>query len=195
MLAFVLAGRNLAAPGVRRMKPSCKSAAEALAEGPLAGLIQQARLLAQVQAAVEAVSRELTKSGAVLPSPHYAIQRNVVIITVGSPSHAAKLRQQASRITQTVRECVPEVTAIQIRLQLGVSSYPKPVTASSQALPTPAETRQTPRDPAAAMPFATDLAENLRDSPLRDSARRLQTTLQTRLAGRRQASNRRSGDN
>ena len=164
------------------MKPPCKSAAEALAEGPIAGLLGQARLLGRVSAVVEAISRELAFSEDPLPPPRCAFDSGTLVITVSTPSHAAKLRQCKDRIDQALRERVPEVTGIRIRLQPGVPNYPKTVMGETKVTPAPASPTGDEPALAAAMQFANDLADSLHDSPLRDSALRLQARLRKMLA-------------
>lgn len=171
------------------MKPPGKSAAEALAEGPVAGLLDQVRLLGRVTDAVATLTRELAVGGESLPPPRCAFRARVVILTVDSPSHAAKLRQRASQIEQFLRQRLPEVTGISIRLQPGGPTYSVSVMPSSEG---PRDSRDlrgadpaTTTDPQAALRFAEDLATHLRDSPLRQAALRLESSLRARLSGDR----------
>ena len=163
------------------MSPRCKSAAEALAESPLAGLVDQARLLGRISSLVSEVSQEAASGSRPLPPLRCALQGRTVIITVGTPSQAAKLRQRMAALHQALGERVPEVTGIRIRLQPGGSDAP------ASGIPAPGEPGQpsrsgrSPENLSAALRFADDLSLRLRDSPLRLSARRLQASLRAKL--------------
>jgi hypothetical protein len=154
------------------------SAAEALAESPVAGLLDRARLLGRVSATVQAISQDLTYGDDPLPPPRCAFDGGTLVITVTTPSQAAKLRQCADRIDQTLRERVPEVTGIRFRLQPGGPNYPMPGMGQPQVV-APIESTPTL---VAALQFADDLSAGLHDSPLRESARRLQSRLRKKLA-------------
>ena len=163
------------------MNPHCKSAADALAGSPLAGLIDQAHLLARVASAVAEVagapaSRELS-----LPPLRYALKDRTVIITAGTPSQAAKLRQRAASIEEALRSRVPEITGIRVRLQLGESADLIPVSATPGAPEPLPESLRSQESLSAALRFADDLSRDLHDSPLRRSAQRLQSLLRARL--------------
>jgi len=163
------------------MTPPCKSAADALAESPLAGLIDQARLLARVASAIAEVAAASASRELSLPPLRYALKARTVIITAGTPSQAAKLRQRAAAIEEALRSRVPEITGIRIRLQLGESADLIPVTAASAApQPLPGSLRDR-ESLSAALRFAEDLSRGLHDSPLRRSAQRLQASLRARL--------------
>jgi len=163
------------------MSPHCKSAAEALAESPLAGLIDQARLLGRISSVVADVTREAASSTRCLPPLRCALQGRTAIITVGTPSQAAKLRQLAAALQEALGERVPEVTGIRIRLQPGgpadpISGSPSPAPSS-----VPARTAESRENLSAALKFADDLSRDLHDSPLRRSAQRLQASLRAKL--------------
>jgi hypothetical protein len=157
-----------------------KSAAGVLAEGPLAGLLQRARLLGRLTAAVSEIERELTSGGLALPQPHCALQGTTLIVTVSGSSHAAKLRQSIPRIQQALGQLAPEVTGIRIRLQPGGANYPMSGIKSPET-PTSIEAPATrTAELEAALRFADDLAAHLHESPLRQSALRLQAALRAR---------------
>jgi hypothetical protein len=173
--------RHAVAPGTAQMRPACKSAAEALAEGPLAGLVDQARLLGRISSVVAEISREAVSSTHSLPPVRCALQDRTVIITVGAPSQAAKLRQRAAALEQALRERVPEVTGIRIRLQPGNPA--DPISGSSDQAPgsLPPRPPESLQSLTAALKFADDLSRELHDSPLRRSAQRLQASLRAKL--------------
>jgi hypothetical protein len=164
------------------MIPPYKSAADALAGSPLAGLIDKARLLDKISLTVAELSREAGSPHA-LPPAHCALDRGTVIITVSTSSQAAKLRQRAAALTLAFQARVPEVTGIRIRLQPGLSARPETdigAPGAAGCLPTSA---QPAPSCAAALKFADQLARELHDSPLRQSALRLQASLRARLKG------------
>ncbi len=164
------------------MRAPCKTAAEALADGPVAGLLIQARLLGKAAALIETVSRDLGASLPPLLPTHCSLQGRTVIITVSTSSHAAKLRQRLSRIQQAVADHLPEVTGIRIRLQPGSTNYRMPGIEPAKGMSVTADNRP---DQSAAMQFADDLAEKLHDSPLREAALRLRASLRQKKAGGR----------
>lgn len=163
------------------MSPYCKSAAEALADSPLAGLVEQARVLARAASAVSDVLRAASPAGVPLPPLHCALKDRTVIITVHTAPHAAKLRQRTVALQQELLQRVPEVTGIRIRLQPGESADPVPVTRSPTDSRAPTGSVHSPESLSAALGFAEDLARHLHDSALRRSAERLQALLRTRL--------------
>jgi len=165
------------------VSPHCKSAAEALADSPVAGLVEQARLLGRISSVVAEVSREANPSNPSLPPLRFALQGRTVIITVGSPSQAAKLRQRTAALQQALGERVPEVTGIRLRLQPSelVDQIAGRV-AEGQDGPPP-EAGQSRESLSAALRFADDLSRNLHDSPLRRSAQRLLASLRAKLHG------------
>jgi hypothetical protein len=162
------------------MSPYCKSAAEALADSPLAGLVEQARVLSRVSSAVSDVLRAAGPAGVALPPLHCALKDRTVIITVHSAPQAAKLRQRTVALQQALLQRVPEVTGIRIRLQLGESADLDAVRAAPAAAdkPSPPQSREYL---SSALRFADDLARDLHDSPLRRSAQRLQASLRAKL--------------
>jgi hypothetical protein len=162
------------------MKPPCKSASEALAESPVAALLDRARLLGQVTATVDAACRELTFGQGLLSAPRCALQGGIVVITVASPSQAAKLRQRTNQIVQALRDFAPEVTGIRVRLQPGVMSYLMPGMGPAEAVQAAERSNEKGAELRAARQFADDLAEKLHDSPLRDAVLRLQALLRNR---------------
>jgi len=165
------------------MNPHCKSAAEALAAGPLAGLVDQARLLGRISSLVAEVSRDTGSGNRSLPPLRCALQGRTVIITAGTPSQAAKLRQRMAALHQALGERVPEVTGIRIRLQPGEAGDLVPgISAPGPTGPVVGPERSR-ENLSAALGFADDLSQNLRDSPLRRSATRLQALLRARLEG------------
>jgi len=164
------------------MSPHCKSAAEALAESPLAGLIDQARLLDRISSIVADFSPEAAPGTHVLPPLRCALQGRTVVITVGTPSQAAKLRQRATALQETLGGRVPEVTGIRIRLQLSVPAEPISGISSPGQAGVVTRSPQSRESLSAALKFADDLSRNLHDSPLRRSAQRLQTSLRAKLA-------------
>lgn len=172
--------RDAGAPGALIMSHTCKTAADALAQSPLAGLIDQARLLARVASAVADFTAEAGAPKASFPPLRCALQDRTVVITAGTPSQAAKLRQRAVALEQALRASVPEVTGIRIRLQLGESADPVPATSSAPSGPS-RDGLQSPENLSAALRFADDLCRDLHDSPLRRSARRLRASLRARL--------------
>jgi hypothetical protein len=160
------------------MSPYCKSAAEALADSPLAGLVEQARVLARAASAVSDVLRAAGPAGVPLPPLHCALKDRTVIITVHTAPHAAKLRQRTVALQQELLQRVPEVTGIRIRLQLGESAdldTGRPAPAANN--PSPPQSREYL---SSALRFADDLARDLHDSPLRRSAQRLQDSQRAR---------------
>jgi hypothetical protein len=165
------------------MSPHCKSAAEALAQSPLAGLVDQARLLGRIASVVAEVSREAVSSTRSLPPPRCALQGRTVIITVGTPSQAAKLRQRAAALRHALEERVPEVTGIRIRLQPGGPADPIPGSPAEAPARQSLGSVESPENLTAALRFAEDLTRDLHDSALRRSAQRLQASLRARLDG------------
>jgi hypothetical protein len=165
------------------MSPRCKSAAEALAESPVAGLIDQARLLGRITSIVADVSREATPDARSLPPLRCALQGRLVIISAGTPSQAAKLRQRAAALHQALGQCAPQVTGIRIRLQPGDLADPVSGTPAPDPPERPPSREPSPEKLSAALRFAEDLSRNLRESPLRRSAERLQAALRARLHG------------
>jgi hypothetical protein len=160
------------------LKPPCTSAAEALANSPLAGLIEQARLLGQVTALVVRFCQETDGAGRCLPAPRCALQGRKVIITVGTPSQAARIRQQTVALHQLLQAGFPELTGIRVRLQ---PSHPVDIDAVAEPGGTAGSALPAPADLESALQFADNLSTTLRDSPLRRSAMRLRNTLRTRL--------------
>jgi hypothetical protein len=160
------------------MTSSGKTAAQALAESPLAGLIDQARRLGRISTLVA----DFCRDGSGLdtsPAPRCTIQSGQVVILVASTSQAAKLRQRTTTLNRLLQDCDPELTGIRIRLQPGGSDDPtqiKTSTESAASLP--------PESAAAALKFAEELGRELRESPLRRAALRLQEVLLGKL-GRR----------
>jgi hypothetical protein len=163
------------------MTPHCKSAGEALAASPLSSLIDQARQLDRISAVVASISQETVSSSRSLPPLHCSLQGRTLIITVGTPSQAAKLRQRASALQQAVGERVPEITGIRVRLQ--PSTVAEPISGSPGAgVPAQADAPEQARQRLnAALRFADDLARELHDSPLRRAARRLYDALRAKL--------------
>jgi len=158
------------------MKPSCKSAADALAESPIAGLLSQARALGRISAVVADFSRETTGDQISPQLPRCSLQGQVLVITVSSPAQAAKLRQRTTVLTGLLQQCEPDLTKFRIRLQPGMADDPARAAAATPRLaPPPAETLT------AALRFADDLCRDLNDSPLRRSALRLRSALRARL--------------
>lgn len=169
------------APGPARMRPACKSAVDALAEGPLAGLLDQARLLGRISSVVAELSREAPSSAQSLPPLRFGLQGRTVIITAATPSQAAKLRQRATALDQALRERVPEVTGLRIRLQPGSTAEPDSGTLAQPTANPSCRPPQSHESLTAALKFADDLSRELHDSPLRRSAQRLQAALRARL--------------
>jgi hypothetical protein len=165
------------------MSPRCKSAAQALAESPLAGLVDQARLLLRITSVVADASREAAPGARALPPPRCALQGRTVIITVGTPSLAAKLRQRTAALQQALGERVPEVTGIRIRLQPGGPADPIPGSPAEAPARPSLGSVESPENLTAALRFAEDLSRDLHDSALRRSAQRLQASLRARLDG------------
>jgi hypothetical protein len=163
------------------MKLHSKSAAEALAESPLAGLLDQARLLDRMNTVVAHFSQETAGDSTYLPRPSCVIQGRTVIITLGTPSQAAKMRQRTAALQQLLQDCDPELTGIRIRLQ--ASRLAAPLEEASFA----GLAALSPQPPdhaaslAAALRFAEDLSKTLHDSPLRRSAQRLRATVNAKL--------------
>jgi hypothetical protein len=161
------------------VRPTSKTAADALAESPLAGLFDRARKLGRISSLVADVSRDATgtKPG---PIPRCAIQGKQVVISVATASQAAKLRQRTTTLAGLLQDCDPELTGFRIRLQPGA-----PDGSGST------ETRPAQQEPpseesiAAALRFAEDLSCNLDDSPLRRAAAQLRSLLLRRLSGGR----------
>jgi hypothetical protein len=160
------------------MSPYCKSAAEALADSPLAGLVEQARVLSRVSSAVSDVLRAAGPAGVAPPPLHCVLKDRTVIITVHTAPQAAKLRQRTVALQQALLQRVPEVTGIRIRLQLGESADLDAVRPAPAAADTPPRSREYL---SSALRFADDLARDLHDSPLRRSAQRLQASLRAKL--------------
>jgi hypothetical protein len=161
------------------MRGSCKSAAEALAETSVAGLLDQARLLGRLSALIEQIDRETGDGESSLPPPRCALQGRTLLITVSTSSHAAKLRQSAGRIEELLRLRASDLTGIRIRLQPGRENYPKDGSNPGRSAVT--EPRDRPEHIAAALRFADDLASTLHDSALRRAALRLRSLLRKRL--------------
>jgi len=167
------------------MSAQYKSAAGALAEGPLAGLIDQARLLDRISAIVADINQEPgsgTRSG---PPLRCALQGRTLVITAASPSQAAKLRQRSAALQKALGERAPQLTAIRIRLQPGGPADPvsgSPPEGSTGTGGPPTASRESL---SAALGFADALMRDLHDSPLRRSAQRLQASLRAKLEGSR----------
>lgn len=157
---------------------SRKSAADVLAESPIAGLLDHARLLDRITSAVARFGHDTDSTDLGPPPLRCALQGGTVVITVGSPSQAAKLRQQAVALHQMLQARVPELTGIRVRLQPGHLASP-------MTGPNPGASDQTrppsPESIASALRFAEDLSETVPDSPLKRSAMRLRATLRARL--------------
>jgi len=168
--------------GTASVRPTCKSAAEALAAGPLAGLLDQARLLGQVSTAIAGISPEAAGSEKALPPLRLAFEGRTVIITVATPSQAAKLRQRAAALSQLLQERVPEVTGIRIRLQPSRVADAAPTATLPNSASLPSQRLEPPPNLAAAIRFADDLTRELHDSPLRRSAQRLRACLRAKMA-------------
>lgn len=177
--------RQADAPGPTRVRPAYKSAAEALAEGPLAGLLDQARLLGRISTVVTEVCREAATSAPLLPPLRFGLKGRTVIVTASAPSQAAKLRQRATALELALRECVPEVTGLRIRLQPGNTADPDFGTLSGPAAAPSDRPPQSQENLTAALGFADQLCRELSDSPLRRSAQRLQAALRARLGSGR----------
>jgi len=165
------------------MKPPLKSAAEALAESPLAGLFDQARLLGRIASIVAEISQEAAAGKHSLSPARCSLDGRTVIITVGTPSQAAKLRQRAAALDQAIRERLPEVTAIRIRLQPSSPVDLLPATSPADGTSSEGQDPAPLASIAAALRFADDLSRELHDSPLRRSALRLQASLRAKLQG------------
>ena len=162
------------------MSHTCKTAADALAQSPLAGIIDHARLIARISSAVADFTAEAGAPGASFPPLRCALRDRTVVITAGTPPQAAKLRQRAVALEQALRARVPEVTGIRIRLQPGASADPVQATAAPSTGPS-RDGLPSPENLSAALRFADDLCRDLHDSPLRRSAQRLRTSLRARL--------------
>jgi hypothetical protein len=176
-----------AAPGPQLMRPFGKSAAEALAESPLARLLDQARMLGRVSSLVAEFCQESAGGGSTLPPLHCSLNGRSVIITVATPSQAAKLRQRAAALHQLLQDRVPELTGIRIRLQPGREADPNAGTNAAELPRLGFQPSGLAPDVSAALRFAEDLSAELPDSPLRRSAQRLQATLRARLRASRQS--------
>jgi hypothetical protein len=176
--------RIKAAPGAPVMSARYKSAISALADGPLAGLIDQALLLDRIASVVADVSLESKPATCSGPPLRCALRGRTLVITAVNPSQAAKLRQRLAALREALGECAPEVTAIRIRLQPAGSA--DPVSGSPPGAPAGGATRPpaSRESLSAALGFADSLATGLRESPLRRSAQRLQASLRARLEGR-----------
>jgi len=160
------------------MTSSGKTAAQVLAESPVAGLVEQARRLGRISSLVADFCRD-NAGPDTSPAPRCAIQGGQVVILVSSPSQGAKLRQRATTLNRLVQDCDPDLTGIRIRLQPGKPDDPTQIkTVALAADPLP------PGSAAAALKFAEDLVRNLPDSPLRRASLRLQGVLRGKL-GRR----------
>lgn len=160
------------------MTPHCRTAAEALANSPLAGLIDKARLLGQISRLVATFGREATGSEHSSSNLHCFLEGSTVVISVGNSAQAAKLRQRSNALIQLLQECNAELTGIRFRLQPGGAddAAGKPAVAASAD-----PQKRNPDELAAALKFAEDLSRDLHDSPLRRSAQRLHASLQARL--------------
>lgn len=157
------------------MSGPARTVAETLAASPLAGLLDRARLLERLSAAVSAAAAASGVDQASPPKCH--LQGQTLLVTAASTAHAAKLRQCAARITEVVQELAPEVNAIRFRVQPGAPIYHLPGIDRADDLNSAVQTRRDPADAAEALRFADNLASSLRDSPLRQSAQRLQARL------------------
>ena len=172
------------APRSQTVSQPCKSAADALADSPVAGLIDQARLLDRLSSVIADATRETGTPSTALPPLRVALQGRTVIITAGTPSQAAKLRQQVVALRQAVAKRVPEVTGIRIRLQPGESADPVSGTGAAISPASSTNAVHSMEKLSAALRFAEALSGNLRDSALRRSAERLQAVLRARIARR-----------
>lgn len=157
------------------MSSSGKTAAQALAESPAAGLVDQARRLGRISSLVADFCRD--NVGTDPPTlPRCAIQGGQAVILVASAAQAAKLRQRATTLNRLLQDCDPQLTGIRIRLQLGGADDPTQIKAAvGTAEPLP------PESAVAALRFAEDLGRDLPDSPLRRAALRLQGVLRRKL--------------
>lgn len=164
------------------MRPHCRTAAEALANSPLAGLIDKARVLNAISRLVTDFSREATGSEHPGPNLHCMLEGNTVVISVGNSAQAAKLRQRSNALIQLLQECNAELTGIRFRLQPGGPADPALPTARKPSVAASADPPQrAPDEIAAALAFAQELSRQLHDSPLRRSAQRLQASLRAKL--------------
>lgn len=165
------------------MSARYKSAAGALAEGPLAGLIDQALLLDRISMIVADINHEPSTGTRSQPPLRCALQGRTLVITAASPAQSAKLRQRSAALQKALGEHAPQLTAIRIRLQPGGPADPisgSPPGGSPGAGGRPAASRESL---SAALGFADALMRDLHDSPLRRSVQRLQASLRARLEG------------
>jgi hypothetical protein len=152
-----------------------KTAAQALAESPIAGLLEQARRLGRISSLVADFCRDAAADNRPA-TPRCVIEGKQVVILVASPSQAAKLRQRATTLCRLLQDCDPDLTGIRIRLQPGRADDP----CRGSANPPAAEPRpQISADEA--LNFAEELGRSLDDSPLRHAVFRLQGVLRKKL--------------
>jgi hypothetical protein len=161
------------------VKAHSKSAAQALAESPLGGLLEKARALDRISSAVARFLGEATGSDPLSSLPQCSLRGRTVVLTVASASEAAKLRQRTAALQHLLQERDPDLTGIRIRLQPAGSPE-----AGALDDPPPAHPARRPADRAelaAALAFAEELVRDLPESPLRQSATRLRSALRARL--------------
>lgn len=102
-------------------------------------------------------------------------------LSVPSPSHSAKLRQAMPRLLSTLAADGFKVYEIKTRVQPAVTSYPgdgSPAPSSSASDPTLGVPWPRSGDRASAAVAA--LAESVKESPLKEAARKLAATLRRR---------------
>lgn len=166
------------------MATNRRTVAETLASSPFAALLDHARRLDRLSAVVTHFGLETVGDDPSLPPPLCAFQSRTLVVTLSTPSQAAKWRQQASALHHLLQDCDPEVTGIRIRLQPGRSAVPPPLGRTTDFDGTAPPSRYPLPDLPAALRFADDLSRSLHDSPLRRSVQRLQANLRRKLAAR-----------
>jgi hypothetical protein len=161
------------------VRPSSKTAARALDESPLAGLLEQALLLGRVASLVAEISPETADAAGGRTPVRCSLEGRTLVIAVRNPSQAAKLRQRTAELERRLRQNLPELTGIRIRHQPAEAAEADLAAATQDPEPRPAPDREYLT---AALKFAEDLSGATRDSPLRRSARRLKRALKEKLA-------------
>jgi hypothetical protein len=161
------------------VKPSGKSAARALSESPLAGLIEQALLLGRVASLVAEIGPEAADAAGGQTPVRCSFEGRGLVIAVRNPSQAAKLRQRTAELERRLRQILPELTGIRIRHQPGGAAEAQLAAATQDPDPRPVPDREYLT---AALKFAEELSGGTQDSPLRRSARRLKRALKEKLA-------------
>jgi hypothetical protein len=164
---------------------SARSLQQALADSPAAALVRRVTDSQRVAAA-------LTRTGVSLPPSFDALQPGAcevreatLVLFVGSPALAAKMRQSLPQLLASLNRQGFDLTEIKVRLQPERMSYrevPGADAMSPQGPGAPAALAEAPLHIAGALALAEKLALTLPGTAVGQAAQRLATRLRHRLA-------------